>query len=110
MHLERLYRDVAEYNAMVQEPVLIGTLVDNAVRTSPSRRTVTHLTVPVDAQEADPELQPFEGGLGVGRAPHTQAVHLSVRSGAAARGRRAQLAPQTALRSVPSAPAVEPRR
>ena len=34
VHLEKLLDDVAEYNAMVQVPVQIPTLVDIAVRTS----------------------------------------------------------------------------
>jgi pyruvate dehydrogenase (quinone)/pyruvate oxidase len=76
VHLDRLFEDVAEYNARVSVPVSIPTLVDLAVRTALSRRTVAHLTVPVDIQEADPDLAPFEGGLGVARAPDTAAVFL----------------------------------
>jgi pyruvate dehydrogenase (quinone)/pyruvate oxidase len=76
VHLERLYEDVAEYNAFVHVPVQIPTLVDNAVRTALARRTVSHLTLPVDLQEADADLQPYEGGLGLGRAPHTSPVFL----------------------------------
>jgi pyruvate dehydrogenase (quinone)/pyruvate oxidase len=41
------------------------------VRTALSRRTVSHITFPVDIQEADAEAQPYEGGLGVARAPMT---------------------------------------
>src|SRR4051794_5629730 len=48
VHLEHLFEDVAEYNAMVHVPVQIPTLVDNAVRTALARRTVAHITVPVD--------------------------------------------------------------
>src|SRR6058998_3350222 len=51
VHLEHLFEDVAEYNAMVHVPVQIPTLVDNAVRTALARRTVAHITVPVDLQE-----------------------------------------------------------
>lgn len=79
VHLDRVFEDVAAYNAMVHVPVSIPTLVDNAVRTALSRRTVTHITFPVDIQEADPELNPFEGGLGTGRAPHTEPVCLAPR-------------------------------
>ena len=74
VHLERLFEDVAEYNALVHVPVQIPALVDNAVRTALARRTVTHLTFPVDLQESDPELDPFEGGLGTGRTPATAPV------------------------------------
>jgi pyruvate dehydrogenase (quinone)/pyruvate oxidase len=76
VHLDRVFADVAAYNAVVHVPVSIPALVDNAVRTAVSRRTVAHLTIPVDVQEADPELNPFEGGLGTGRTPQTQPVCL----------------------------------
>src|SRR5688500_17846904 len=77
VHLDRLFEDVAEYNARVSVPVSIPTLVDLAVRTALSRRTVSHVTIPVDIQEAEPDLAPFEGGLGVARPPDTAAVYLS---------------------------------
>jgi pyruvate dehydrogenase (quinone) len=77
VHLEHLFEDVAEYNAMVHVPVQIPALVDNAVRTALARRSVSHLTVPVDLQEADPELKPYEGGLGTGRTPRTAPVFLT---------------------------------
>ena len=77
VHLDRVFEDVAAYNAMVHVPVSIPALVDNAVRTALTRRTVTHLTFPVDIQEADPELDPFEGGLGAGRTPQTSASCLT---------------------------------
>jgi pyruvate dehydrogenase (quinone)/pyruvate oxidase len=77
VHLERLFEDVAEYNTFVHVPVQIPTLVDNAVRTSLARRTVSHLTIPVDLQESDPDLEPYEGGLGVGRTPDTLPVFLA---------------------------------
>lgn len=76
VHLDRVFADVAEYNAVVHVPVSIPALVDNAVRTALSRRTVTHLTVPVDLQEAAPDLEPYEGGLGTARAPRTEPVCL----------------------------------
>ncbi len=79
VHLDRVFEDVAAYNAMVHVPVSIPALVDNAVRTALSRRTVTHLTFPVDIQETDPDLNPFEGGLGTGRTPHTAPVFLAPR-------------------------------
>src|SRR5213083_70257 len=57
VHLEHLFEDVAEYNALVHVPVQIPGLVDNAVRTALARRGVAHLTFPVDLQEADAELK-----------------------------------------------------
>lgn len=79
VHLDRVFADVADYNAVVHVPVSIPTLVDNAVRTALSRRGVAHLTLPVDLQEADPDLKPYEGGLGTGRTPHTEPVCLAPR-------------------------------
>jgi len=79
VHLERLFEDVADYNAMVQVPVSIPTLVDIAVRTALSRRAVSHITFPVDVQEAEPEAMPFEGGLGIARAPLTAPTYLPPR-------------------------------
>jgi pyruvate dehydrogenase (quinone) len=75
VHLDRVFLDVAEYNAVVHVPVSIPTLVDMAVRTSFSRRGVSHLTIPVDLQEADADLQPYEGGLGTARTPKTASVY-----------------------------------
>jgi len=75
VHLDRLFEDVAEYDAMVHVPVSIPSLVDIAVRTSLSRRGVSHITFPVDIQEADAELAPYEGGLGVARPPSTAPIY-----------------------------------
>src|SRR4051795_7178250 len=50
VHLERLFADVAAYNAMVHVPVQIPTLVDLAVRHALARRGVAHLTIPNDVQ------------------------------------------------------------
>jgi pyruvate dehydrogenase (quinone) len=71
VHLDRVMMDLAVSNAMVHVPVSIPTLVDIAVRTALARRGVSHLTFPVDMQEAPADLQPFEGGLGTARAPET---------------------------------------
>ncbi|WP_214370301.1 thiamine pyrophosphate-binding protein [Pseudonocardia sp. H11422] len=76
VHLERLFDDVAEYNVLVHVPVQIPTLVDNAVRTALARHTVSHITIPVDVQESDADLKPYEGGLGLGRTPETAPIYL----------------------------------
>jgi len=76
VHLDRLYHDVAAYNAMVHVPTSIPAQVDHAVRTSLSARTVSHLTFPVDLQEAPADADPWEGGLGTGRTPQTAPVYL----------------------------------
>ncbi|MDQ1507656.1 MAG: hypothetical protein QOD57_5383 [Actinomycetota bacterium] len=59
VHLEKLFADVAEYNAMVHVPVQIPALVDLAVRTALARRGVSHLTIPNDVQIADADANPW---------------------------------------------------
>jgi len=76
VHLEHVFADVAEYNAMIHVPVSIPSIVDAAVRTSISRRTVSHITFPVDIQEAPPDADPWEGGLGTGRTPATAPIYV----------------------------------
>ncbi len=71
VHLERLFDDVSSYNAMVQVPVSIPSLVDIAIRTAIARMGVSHITFPVDIQEAHAELKPYEGGMGIAETPDT---------------------------------------
>jgi pyruvate dehydrogenase (quinone)/pyruvate oxidase len=71
VHLDRVFMDLADYNAVIAVPGSIPTIVDIAVRTSISRRAVSHITFPVDIQEADPDTSPWEGGLGAARTPAT---------------------------------------
>jgi pyruvate dehydrogenase (quinone)/pyruvate oxidase len=59
VHLEKLFADVADYNAMVHVPVQIPALVDLAVRNALARRAVSHLTIPNDVQIADAEANPW---------------------------------------------------
>src|SRR4051812_31244669 len=59
VHLEKLFADVAEYEAMVHVPVQIPALVDLAVRHALARRGVTHLTFPNDVQVADADASPW---------------------------------------------------
>lgn len=67
VHLERVFADVAAYNVAFTVPGPIATLVDLAMKTALEERTVSHITFPVDLQEADPDAVPWEGGLGVAR-------------------------------------------
>jgi pyruvate dehydrogenase (quinone) len=48
-----LYKDVATFNQQVMGPGHVRTLVDQACRTSIAYRTVSHITVPIDFQEAN---------------------------------------------------------
>ena len=60
VHLEKLFMDVAEYDVMVHDPVQIPTLVDLACRTALARRTVAHITFPVNLQITDAKEGPAE--------------------------------------------------
>jgi pyruvate dehydrogenase (quinone) len=71
IHLDRVFLDLAYYNAMIRVPVSIPTMVDIAVRTTLAHKTVSHITFPVDIQEAESDFQPYEGGMGVARLPET---------------------------------------
>ncbi|MCU1491763.1 MAG: pyruvate oxidase, partial [Acidimicrobiaceae bacterium] len=75
VHLDRLFEDVVEYEAMVLTPAHIPTLVVLAVRHSLSRRGVSHLTFPVDLQTA-PADTPAPGGPAPARAPASAPVFL----------------------------------
>lgn len=78
VHLEKVFDDVADYNAVAYLPGQIPSLVDLAMRTSLSMKTVSHITFPVDLQEADPEEMPWPGGLHLAGTPATSAVYLSL--------------------------------
>jgi pyruvate dehydrogenase (quinone)/pyruvate oxidase len=75
VHLEKLYEDVAGYEAMVHVPVQIPTLVDLAVRHALAHRTVAHLTFPNDLQVADADASPWPG-VAPARSPQTSPVIL----------------------------------
>ncbi len=49
--LDKLFIDVAAYNQRVMGPAHVVNVVDEAIKTSLSRRTVSHITVPKDIQE-----------------------------------------------------------
>src|SRR3954468_20088163 len=73
VHLEKLFADVAEYEAMVHVPVQIPTLVDLAVRHALARRGVAHLTIPNDVQIADADASPW-ASVAPASAPATAAT------------------------------------
>ncbi|HEX2149363.1 MAG TPA: thiamine pyrophosphate-dependent enzyme, partial [Actinomycetota bacterium] len=77
VHLEKIFDDVADYNAVAYIPGQIPALVDLAARTSLSMKTVSHITFPVDLQEADPEESPWPGGLGLAGKPKTSDIYIS---------------------------------
>ena len=49
--LDKLFMDVAAYNQRVMGPAHVVNVVDEAIKTALSRRTVSHITVPKDIQE-----------------------------------------------------------
>ena len=75
VHLEKLFEDVAGYEAMVYVPAQIPTLVDLAVRHAFARRTVSHITFPNDLQVADADASPWES-VAPARPPATAPVYL----------------------------------
>jgi len=77
VHLEKVFDDVADYNAMVHVPVQIPSLVDFAVRSALANHSVSHITFPVDIQEAPEDADPWEGGLGAGRTPATAPIFIA---------------------------------
>jgi pyruvate dehydrogenase (quinone) len=75
VHLERLFEDVAAYNVLVHVPPQIPTLVDLAVRHALAQRTVAHITIPNDVQEAPADEYPWKS-VAPGRAPSTAPVWI----------------------------------
>lgn len=49
--LERLCADVAAYSQRVMSPAHVGNVLDEAIKTAISRRTVAHITIPKDIQD-----------------------------------------------------------
>ncbi len=49
--LDKLFMDVAAYNQRVMGPAHVVNVVDEAIKTSLTRRTVSHITIPKDIQE-----------------------------------------------------------
>jgi pyruvate dehydrogenase (quinone) len=48
--LDRLFMDVAEYSERVMGPAHVDNVVDEAIKTSLTRRAVSHITIPKDIQ------------------------------------------------------------
>ena len=49
--LDKLFMDVAAYNQRVMGPAHVVNVIDEAIKTSLSRRTVSHITIPKDIQD-----------------------------------------------------------
>lgn len=49
--LDKLYMDVAEFNQRIMGPGHVNNIVDEAIKTSLTRRGVSHITIPKDIQE-----------------------------------------------------------
>src|SRR6185312_5665671 len=49
--LDKLFMDVAAYNERIMGPAHVNNVVDEAIKTALSRRTVSHITIPKDIQE-----------------------------------------------------------
>lgn len=51
--LDKLFADVAVYNERIMGPAHVHNVLDEAVKASLSRRSVSHITIPKDVQEWD---------------------------------------------------------
>src|SRR3954464_8593757 len=51
--LDKLYMDVAAYNQRIMGPAHVHNVLDEAIKTALSQRTVAHITIPKDIQEWD---------------------------------------------------------
>ena len=49
--LDRLFVDVAEYSERIMGPAHVNNVVDEAIKTSLTRRAVSHITIPKDIQD-----------------------------------------------------------
>jgi pyruvate dehydrogenase (quinone) len=49
--LDKLFMDVAEYNQRVMGPAHVVNVLDEAIKTALSRRSVSHITIPKDIQD-----------------------------------------------------------
>jgi pyruvate dehydrogenase (quinone) len=49
--LDKLFMDAAVYNQRVMGPAHVNNVVDEAIKTALSRRSVSHITIPKDIQE-----------------------------------------------------------
>src|SRR5437879_8999998 len=49
--LDKLFMDVAAYNERIMSPAHVENVIDEAVKTALSRRTVAHVNIPKDIQE-----------------------------------------------------------
>src|SRR5205085_2148151 len=51
--LDKLFMDVAAYNERVMGPAHVTNVIDEAIKTALTRRTVAHITIPKDIQDWD---------------------------------------------------------
>src|ERR1700761_911870 len=49
--LDKLFMDVAEFNQRIMGPGHVNSIVDEAIKTSLTRRGVSHITIPKDIQD-----------------------------------------------------------
>jgi Thiamine pyrophosphate-requiring enzymes [acetolactate synthase, pyruvate dehydrogenase (cytochrome), glyoxylate carboligase, phosphonopyruvate decarboxylase] len=60
--LDKLYMDVAEFNQRIMGPSHVHNVVDEAIKTSLARRTVSHITIPKDIQDWSMKDEPRSSG------------------------------------------------
>lgn len=76
--LDKLYMDVAVYNERVMGPAHLVNVLDEAIKTALSRRSVAHITIPKDIQEmkvsddhrSNANIKKHSGGIYAPVHPH----------------------------------------
>jgi pyruvate dehydrogenase (quinone) len=76
--LDKLFIDVAAFNQRVMGPAHVHNVVDEAIRTSLSRRTVSHINVPKDIQSWTAEGNHRSGANVAGHSADVFAASRSV--------------------------------
>lgn len=97
-----LYKDVAAYNQMVQGSADVANLVNTACRTALARRTVSHITFPIDYQIEEAKDGYYTEMGGPAKTPHQLdrppvGFYATPTSGSAAAAPRVAPTPSTEL-------------
>src|ERR1019366_1153248 len=70
LDLDKLFMDVAAYNERIMGPSHVQNVVDEAIKTALSQRTVVHINIPKDIQEWE-----MDGQRSVANIPHSANIY-----------------------------------
>jgi len=70
LDLDKLFIDVAAYNERIMGPSHVYNVVDEAIKTALSQRTVVHINIPKDIQEWE-----MDGQRSVANIPHSANIY-----------------------------------